>query len=74
MNEFTSSLLLCSGVMFKMIWYGTLVRDHNLEQLMCSSKLVILGIKVNRTKSNFAFVERGSKSDYEKRSRSSEEN
>ena len=66
-------LLLCRGVIFKMIWSGTLVRDHNLRQHVCYPKLVTLGIKVNRTKSNFAFVEMGSKSD-EKRSRGSEEN
>ena len=42
-------LLLCSGVIFKMIWSGTLVRDHNLRQHVCSPKLVTLGIKVNRT-------------------------
>ena len=57
-----------------MIWSGTLVRDQNLEQHMCSSKLVTLGIDVNRTKSNFAFVEMVSRSDNEKRSRGSEEN
>jgi len=49
-------LLLCSGVIFKMICSGTLVRDHNLEQHMCSSKLVTLGIEVSRTKSNFALL------------------
>ena len=79
-NDFTlfpasfCDLLLWRGVIFKMIWSRTLVRDQNLEQHMCSSKLVTLGVKVNRSKSNSSFDKMGSKSDNEKRSPGSEEN